>query len=554
MSSSSETPLYDVIIVGAGVSGLTAAYEIYKHQKNNSSSSPPLKVKILEANPTRVGGRNFVDAEGTDLGSGYVGPWNYRLRSLIDDLDLQTYKVYTKGKTIQFIRGVPTPFEGTIPPVSVLGLLDVNNAMALIDRIANSVNPDAPHLTPNAHELDRITVAEYMRQHCCTQDAMNLMRTAIRAVCCVEPCEISVLGFAWYVRMQGNLKFAVETENGAQDSKVVGGTGRVSLELAKRLPEDWIQLNSPVREIRHNLNNDDDVVEIIVGNKNSSSYRTKTLILAIPPIQQFRIDFSPPLQPCHRQALQHFPMGHIIKTFTFYEKPFWRDLNLNGSIVCDEGIGLVCIDDTKPDGSMPCIMGFVLSEDAAIWGQNGKTPQDRRDALCKHYAKAFGSDLALRPTNYKEKIWADEPFVGGCYVGVPTPGTLTKFPNQVNRRSFLKLHNDDDGANKNEDASIFIAGTESAAEFVGYLEGAIEAGQRSARNALVKLGALGPKEKYFDIVTKPQPSKQHPHVEMDMSWEEKNLIPNVRQFLIISAGILSAVVAIGVTLFNKNKK
>ena len=104
-------------------------------------------------------------------------------------------------------------------------------------------------------------------------------------------------------------------------------------------------------------------------------------------------------------------------------------------------------------------------------------------------------------------------------------------------------------------ASIFIAGTEAAQEFVGYLEGAIEAGQRSARNALVKLGALVPREKYFETVTKPQPSKQNPYVEMDISWEEKNLVPSVGQFLIFGAvAFAGAAIAIGVTWFNKNKK
>jgi monoamine oxidase len=518
MTSSIHQTHYDVVIVGAGVSGLTAAFEIFKQD-------PSLKVKILEANPKRVGGRNYVDDEGTDLGSGYIGPTQDRVSHLIDELGLQLYKVYTKGKTVQVLEGrKPTPFEGIIPPISTLGLLDVNNAMVQLDKIAESVNLESPHLTPNAEELDSITIAEMMRNHCATQDAANLMRTAVRAVCCCEPEEISVLGFSWYVKSSGNIKRVVETENGAQDSKVKGGTGQISLELAKRLPKDWIQLNSPVREIVSTTSQSDpQVVTLQVSvNNELTLFRAKYVILAIPPAQQARIEFTPSLHSNHRQALQHYPMGHIIKTFTFYEKPFWREKGFNGAIVSDNAVTLVTLDDSGADaaGIKPCIMGFVLSKDASKWGAADKTPEDRRDALAKHYAFAFGTDEALKPIAYKEHNWASETWVGGCYVNVPTPATLTKFPGQINYKETFRL---------STAPRVFLAGTERAADFIGYLEGAVESGQRSARNVLVELGKLD-RAKNFNVVMKPEkPSKQNPYVPMELSWAEKHIVPSVQQ-------------------------
>lgn len=51
-------------------------------------------------------------------------------------------------------------------------------------------------------------------------------------------------------------------------------------------------------------------------------------------------------------------------------------------------------DDTKPDGSKPAIMGFILASRARKL--RTLTSEERRDRICKSYAKGFGSDEALR--------------------------------------------------------------------------------------------------------------------------------------------------------------
>jgi monoamine oxidase len=72
-----------------------------------------------------------------------------------------------------------------------------------------------------------------------------------------------------------------------------------------------------------------------------------------------QISFDPPLPPLKNQLIQKIPMGSVIKTITFYDNAFWREKGLSGIVIADSDSGPVqaALDDTKPDGSHPAIMG-----------------------------------------------------------------------------------------------------------------------------------------------------------------------------------------------------
>ena len=408
---------FDVIIVGAGLSGLAAAYEILS--KDSSAT-----VKILEASH-RIGGRNFLD-NGIDKGAGYIGPTQDRIMRLVDVLGLAVYKVHTEGKTVQYVRGKATPFDGTIPQLSAFALLDLNAAFAEVDRITETINLEQPHLTPNAAELDSTTVAEFMRRHCWCEDTVNMMRTCLRALLGKELCEVSMLGFAWYVRSSGGIKRICETKDGAQDSKVHGGTGRISIELAKSLPAGWIQLNSPVCFIDYSS---DDAVTVVVGSASAGgeekTFTAKTLILAIPPHQHTRITFTPQLSTNRAAALAHWPMASYTKTFLVYARPWWREKGFNGSIVGDDGITTTTMDDSKCDGSRWALMGFVLS--SKVVGQDaGGAPERAGAALRQSLRRAGGARRARLPREA----------VGRRPVGVRRAGDARAWRNhQIPRRN-----------------------------------------------------------------------------------------------------------------------
>lgn len=115
-------------------------------------------------------------------------------------------------------------------------------------------------------------------------------------------------------------------------------------------------LNSPVSKLVQ------DGDSVVVTCDNGKSYRAKYAISAMPQALLNQISFEPPLPPLKNQLIQRIPMGSVIKTIVFYEKAFWREKGLSGIIIADSDSGPVqaALDDTKPDGSYPAIMGYVL--------------------------------------------------------------------------------------------------------------------------------------------------------------------------------------------------
>lgn len=71
------------------------------------------------------------------------------------------------------------------------------------------------------------------------------------------------------------------------------------------------------------------------------------------------------------------------------------------------------------------ILSFIIGDQALYWCT--KTQEERKQATCEQYAKAFDSEEALRPTHYIDRNWPAEKYSGGCYVSVMPCGVLTSF-------------------------------------------------------------------------------------------------------------------------------
>ncbi len=411
---------------------------------------------------TQVGGRTFskvFDEVRVDLGGAYIGTTQDRVLSLLQRFGLHLYDVFHTGKAIAVDGGVPRQYEGLLPPYGVPAMVDLNALLVDMDGLAETVDVERPWLTPNAAALDAVSVGQWINERAWTNAAKGAARAAVHSLTCSGPDEVSLLWWLWTIKSCANLKMLMAVTDGGQEKKVVEGLAELSARIAAHVA--CVRYEHVVREI--DWTHEGRIVVIVETPEGRKQLACRQLVVSLPPALYNSVVWRPALPPEKSQLGQQMPMGSIIKTVTYYDKPYWRLKGLSGESFDSSGSAVVySVDDSKPDGSHPAIMGFVSAHAARTLQL--LTPEQRRAAVTAHYARIYGFSEA--PTRYVEQNWSAEPFSGGCYMGVCGPGVLTGFC-QALRTTMA-------------DGRIHFSGTETAVRWCGYADGAIESGERCA--------------------------------------------------------------------------
>src|ERR671922_2758362 len=138
----------DLVVVGAGLAGLTAARE---------AVAAGASVVVIEAR-NRVGGRVLNHDIGggavVELGGQWVGPTQDRLAGLADELGVGPFATYQDGDNLLEYSGSVRRYAGTIPRINPLVLLDVERAQRKLNRLARRVPLEAPWLATGAERMD----------------------------------------------------------------------------------------------------------------------------------------------------------------------------------------------------------------------------------------------------------------------------------------------------------------------------------------------------------------------------------------------------------------
>lgn len=442
----------DVIIVGAGLAGLSAATAL---------RAAGVSVVVLEARD-RVGGRTLtepVDGAAFDLGGQWLGPGQDRMARLCDELGLTRYPTWHDGTKILDVAGQRSTYRSSIPSLGVRGLVEMQLALHRLENLRRSVPADRPWEIPEADRWDAMSLAGWKQQLRLSAPVSGALDAAVRVVFGAEPAELSLLYFLSYLQSGGGLLKLVEIEGGAQQDRVTGGTQQISRRLAERLG-DALVLNAPAREIEHGPSG-------VRVRSTTGEWNARRAIIAVPPALTGRIAYAPSLPASRDALLQRFFMGSTLKVIATYDRPFWRERGFSGEAVLDRGPLSVTFDNSLPNGP-GALVGFIVGREARDW--SGRTLEHRREAVLGTFARLFGPEAA-RPTQYVEKDWSADPWSGGCPVGALPPGAMT-------------------GAGGGWRAPIGVlhwAGTETATEWAGYMEGAVESGERAAREVLSAL-------------------------------------------------------------------
>ncbi|MCZ0983461.1 FAD-dependent oxidoreductase [Streptomyces diastatochromogenes] len=431
------TTITTVAVVGAGMSGLIAARELRREG---------VDVLVLES-ADRPGGRMMAETSvlgsRLDLGGQWVGHGHHRFASLATELGAELFPMRTP-KRPGFVDG-----PRRLPPMSPTVL--AANAVLLAWELRAK--------RPAPAKWTGRTVDTWLRKVPGRQ-TRRLLDVLVSVTTTADLDRYSMDAFTEAVRHHGGLTAMLSTSGGAQEKLIAEGAGTLTERLAADLGER-VLTGRRVTSIHH----DDDGVTL---RTTADTVRAVRAIVTVPPPMSARIAYDPPLPPHRTMLQQHTYMGSVYKAIAVYERPFWRQQRKRHAEFILLGHPGGAVFDTTPPGGPGHLCVLVAGAEARELDSTDTAGRHR--ALLGQLVPHLGPRV-LAPADWHEKSWHLDEHAGGGYAALATPGTTD---------GYLPMPSQPVGP-------LHWAGTETANEHAGYVEGAIESGERVAREVLRSL-------------------------------------------------------------------
>jgi monoamine oxidase len=250
----------------------------------------------------------------------------------------------------------------------------------------------------------------------------------------------------------------LDTSGGAQQDRFPGGTQQIAMRIADELGPRLL-LNAPVRRVQWR----DDMGVTVTSQ--AGEVTARCAIVAIAPEHRAAIEFTPDLPQQHRELVGNWPQGNLSKAYAAYETPFWRAKGQSGQALSDEGPVFITFDVSPSHTGPGILLGFSDSRTF-----DSLPDHHRREVALGCFADIFG-DAALDPVDYLDHCWSLEPFAPGGPTAAVPPGSWTRFGPWL-RQPVGPVH---------------WAGTETADEWTGFMDGAVRSGRRAAAEVAEQL-------------------------------------------------------------------
>lgn len=459
--SSPQTPgVVDVVVVGGGLAGLSAARVI---------ADAGLTTVVLEARD-RVGGRTLNRRIGDgifDMGGQFVSPDQENVRRLVKEFNLQLVPMYREGRKIQDLAGdvstysLPVPMPPFWKPFPFANLLALGAMMIPLEITRMGIPLDRPWLAPNALKWDSLSVEAWRQgKFVTTAAARGVLDPILRTGLGVDAAETSMLNLLFFIQSSGGLLGS----NKALTYRFAYGSHEMSIRLAEVLG-DRVVLRAPVRAI-------DQHGDGVAVTSDAGVWEGRYAIVTLPVPLSGRIRYTPNLPGIREGLTQHMPMASEVKIFATYDRPFWRDKGFSGEVVTDGGPVSVVFDNTTPNGQA-ALLGLIGGSKAHTWGT--RPSAERKQAVLDQLARYFGPK-ALEPTDFGEQDWREEEWTRGCPLSIMSPAGWMFFGPTL-REPVGRVH---------------WAGSELSPGWCTFMDGAICSGETTAREVLQLIGGGRP--------------------------------------------------------------
>lgn len=439
-----------VTVVGAGLAGLSAAFDLHR---------AGWKVTVLEARD-RVGGRvfsirNFSDGLVAEGGGEFIEVDHTRMIALAEQFGLTLASAASwRGNDKDWAS-----FGGKSGRVTDAGVWGFNLAeqvdrewefLAELSRFVS--DPYQPQEAKEARRLDSQSALDWIESLDVHPLAKLYFIQHIRSEYTCEPERYSLLDLARNAKM-----YYIELDK-SPSMRVLGGNDQIPRALADALPD--VRMNAVVESIRLNPNG------VSVSFQQAGSHLTLDsdfAILAIPLTTARLIDFNGSLPAAHQKMVNEVSYGAVTKVLIEYRQRFWNERGWNGRLTTDAPIVLTWHATSHFEHERGIITAYTGGEPGAKL--SALSDEERIDVAVSEIERLFPGSSALIE-NVSTVAWINEPFTRASYMAL-APGEVLQHWKTLFQPA----------------GRLFFAG-EHATPIQGFMEGALESGQRAAATIL----------------------------------------------------------------------
>jgi monoamine oxidase len=432
----------DVVVLGAGLAGLSAARDLERAGAD---------VVVLEARD-RIGGRveavMLPDGRSAQAGGEVFGPGHTAYAELVEELGLAVEPSYVADPgemTWGLVDGVYIGDE--VPWMTEAERRDEERVERAFVSLAATVDPDDPWSHRDAEALDRMSLAEWLRSQGALPAVHRRHELAALSLACDGPERTSLLAeLRKHAALGGEQFYDLERWEGL---RVADGSSAVPAAIAAELSPRTIRLGAAVRKI-----------EIVGGRtavtlQDGETIAADAVVCAIPagPLRAIEITG---LSDARLRSLRSHRQALAAKVVAAYDASFWLGTGQNGLAECEWLFG-----STWPQGDGILSMLVAPERLSAFLA----TPEAVRSSTVVDRLVALYGEQASFPLAMFERAWGVDPLTQG-YIASWAPGDLTRVG---------PLHG-------THEPPFYVAGSDHWV--AGYMEGAVRTGRDAARAAL----------------------------------------------------------------------
>ena len=443
-----------VVVLGAGLAGLGAAYNLMKHGYD---------VIVLEAQD-RPGGRVQTAREGfqrgghAELGALRIFETHGHTLKYVNEFGLELVP-YDTGNRVFFMQGkrFAPPAAGVPWPLKGLGADEQPDPSVRFpeylgsgfEKLGDLFSPGWPAAFPSARALDRTTMAGYMRSQGATDDWLD-----------------------WFFAQEGRIAranaaagFAVEAISaGSTVRSIRGGNDRLPYALAAALA-DRVKYNSPVVRITQNRR------RVTIGYTDRSGrheIRAGHCVCALPFAPLRRVSIDTPFSDEKMKAIRKLEYMAAARCYFQTRTQFWTQdplgalggLNLVGT---DTMAGRVWnTSSQQSDPGLGMVHSYMFDTEALEFASHG---HGRVRAMRRLFRDVLPG-MRGQVVGVAHKAWQEDPWAGGGW-GWTQPGQLSwMFP-----------------AMRRPEGRVHFAG-EHTSLWIAWMNGALESAERAVQEIL----------------------------------------------------------------------